>query len=547
MNVGRAGRADSAIVEAIAKCAVAVARARNREQVIDAVVDQVMSLGASSASVLLVADDDESRLRLVAHRNLTPALVEGVALVTRDSPHLASRAVATGELQIIEDLDLLDPELLPARDLLVHTRSRSMLCAPLSAFGRLLGVLTWTYPEPLRASTEDRAAIRALAALFAIGIAKAVTQGSVEHEATYRQLVDEVAHRQRVEAALRDRETRLRAVFDHTLEFLGLLSADGVLLEANRTSLDFVAKTRADVVGKPFRDAPWWSESTELQDRLSAAIEQAARGEHARFEAQHTGGGGERLPVDFSVSPVRDENGTVVLLVPEGRDITERKEQERQREEWISIIAHDLRQPINAIHLWTHLLSKGATGEHAEGLAHIATSIKHLTRMTSDLLDASRVEAGRMELRRRATDVEQLVRDAIARHVEAGRDVRVEKRGTIPQLEIDAERIEQVLANLLSNSQKYGHADAPLEITIARADEGVRLSVTNSGEGIDAKDLPLLFRRFSRTARARAGKPTGAGLGLYIAAGLVEAHGGRVWADSEPGAQTTFHVLLPLP
>jgi GAF domain-containing protein len=275
MNVVQAGPADSAIVETIAKCAVAVARARNREEVIDAVVDQVMALGASSASVLLAAENDERRLRLVAHRNLTPALVEGVANVTLDSPHLASRAAATRELQIIEDLAEIDPGLLSARNLLVHTHSRSMLCAPLLAFGRVLGVLTWTHPQPVRASTADRAAIRAIAELFAIGIAKA--EGGTPLETTYQQLVSEVAHRQQIEAVLRDRETRLRAIFDHTFEFIGLLSTDGILLEANRASLEFIGKTRGDLVGRPFRDAPWWSGSPELQDRLSAAIARAAR------------------------------------------------------------------------------------------------------------------------------------------------------------------------------------------------------------------------------------------------------------------------------
>ena len=149
-----------------------------------------------------------------------------------------------------------------------------------------------------------------------------------------------------------------------------------------------------------------------------------------------------------------------------------------------------------------------------------------------------------MTLHRQAADVEKLVRDTIARHVGEVHDVRIEVAGTVPRLEIDAEPIEQVLANLLSNASRYGRAGTPIEVRVSGSD-GVTVSVTNWGEGIDAEEMSLLFRRFSRTARARAGRPAGVGLGLYIAAGLVEAHGGRLSAESEPGARTTFHVQLP--
>jgi len=535
---GQSGMKGIASVAAVARCAAVIVGATTIQEVIDAIVDQVMELGASSAAVHLTADDDERSLRLAAHRNVSPALFSS------HSPHLASRAAETKELQAIYDFDRIDRTLVSARKLLEDTKSRSMFSAPLLAFGRLQGVLTWTLPKSHRPSARDRAALASMAEVFAIGIAKARSSVPATDPTPYGQLVAEVARRHGLEAIVHERETRLRAIFDHTFEFIGLLSTDGVLLEANQTALDFVGATREQVVGRKFAEGPWWSEAQSARDMLENAIERAALGEVVRFEATHPGRDGRQIVVDFTLSPVRDESGEVVFLVPDGHDITERKEWERQREEWISIIAHDLRQPISAIQLWTRLLSAEGRDDRDEAIAHIRTSIKHLARMTSDLLDASRVEAGRMTLHRLETDLEKLVHDTVARQGIEGREIRIDVCGPIPRLHLDAERIEQVLGNLLSNAIKYGRPETVVEIRLVFDGDAV-LSITNRGDGIDPSEMPLLFRRFHRTAKARAGARAGVGLGLYIAAGLVEAHGGRLWAESEQGATTTFHVRLP--
>jgi signal transduction histidine kinase len=106
-------------------------------------------------------------------------------------------------------------------------------------------------------------------------------------------------------------------------------------------------------------------------------------------------------------------------------------------------------------------------------------------------------------------------------------------------------RIEQVLANLLSNAAKYGDAHAPIQLRIDRITTEVQIAVTNRGKGIAADELPRLFDRFARSPAAAGSGVPGLGLGLYITKEIVEAHGGRIWAESEPGKRTTFHVVLP--
>jgi two-component system cell cycle sensor histidine kinase/response regulator CckA len=141
---------------------------------------------------------------------------------------------------------------------------------------------------------------------------------------------DESMAQQRIEALerelreAREREHRLRVVFDHAFQFIGLLSPEGVLLEANRSSLEFVGASPADVVGRPFADTPWWTHAPELQARLREAIDEASKGRFCRFEATHVAADGAIHTVDFSIKPVF-EAGTIGSLVVEGRDITDRK------------------------------------------------------------------------------------------------------------------------------------------------------------------------------------------------------------------------------
>ena len=134
--------------------------------------------------------------------------------------------------------------------------------------------------------------------------------------------------RQRTELALRQSEQKFRAIFDQTFQFIGLLEPDGTLIEANKTSLDFIGLTPEDVRGQPFWKTPWWTISTEIQENLKQAIHRAARGDFVRFEVEHPGTENRVVTVDFSLTPIKDETGQVIMLIPEGRNISERKQAE---------------------------------------------------------------------------------------------------------------------------------------------------------------------------------------------------------------------------
>ena len=134
--------------------------------------------------------------------------------------------------------------------------------------------------------------------------------------------------RQQVAATLRKSEQKFRAIFDRSFQFIGLLEPNGNLIEANKTALDFIGLTPDDVRGKPFWETPWWSGSSEAQRLIQQGIERAAKGNFVRFEVEHPGTDNRVVTVDFSLTPIEDETGQVTLLIPEGRNISDRKQAE---------------------------------------------------------------------------------------------------------------------------------------------------------------------------------------------------------------------------
>ncbi len=158
--------------------------------------------------------------------------------------------------------------------------------------------------------------------LFGNSIPQKEADGSI----LWHGFITDVTERKRTESALRASEDRFQAIFDHTFQFIGLMNTDGTLIEANRSALQFAGLREEDVIGRLFWNTPWWTHSAELQARLREAVLEAAGGTLVRFEATHPSPTGELAYVDFSVKPVRNKDGEITLLIPEGRDITERKQ-----------------------------------------------------------------------------------------------------------------------------------------------------------------------------------------------------------------------------
>lgn len=246
----------------------------------------------------------------------------------------------------------------------------------------------------------------------------------------------------------------------------------------------------------------------------------------------------------------------VAVLMTEAFIIESAKEHaewERQREEFLSVVAHDLRSPIGAINLGAAALERLV--EHVEGLdtdralrllRNMESSASNLDRMVSDLLDTSRIEARRLKIEAESLELCALVRSVVARASAATMDrpINVLLPESLPKVAADPARIEQILVNLLSNAAKYSTPGSEIRVEAFDRAIEIEVAVTNEGRGLTPEESKKLFTRFYRS-RADSGRVSGMGLGLYIVKGLVEAHGGRIWVDSEPGKYATFAFTIP--
>jgi len=245
---------------------------------------------------------------------------------------------------------------------------------------------------------------------------------------------------------------------------------------------------------------------------------------------------GTEVPV---IATIRSTGGrTVVALRPSG---------ERSGIAVISTVAHELRSPLTSVKGYTSLMLNRWDRLKDEQKLMMLEQVHHdadrVTRLVTELLDISRLETGQLVLRRQMVDVPALAVSVVEK-VRLGipdLDCAIVFPHGFPRVNADADKVEQVLTNLVENAAKYGH---PTDMTVTGdvADTSVGVAVHDIGEGIPAADLPRVFTKFFRGDH---GRPSGTGLGLWITRGLVEAHGGHITATSEPGKGSTFRFTLP--
>jgi len=218
---------------------------------------------------------------------------------------------------------------------------------------------------------------------------------------------------------------------------------------------------------------------------------------------------------------------------------------EAQRRGLLADVAHELRTPLSVIRGNVEGMLDGLYPADEAHLAPVLEETAVMARLLDDLQTLSTAEAGVLRLHRERVDPGALVQDAVAafraRADAAGVTLECRAAGGVPELDVDPVRIGEVLANLLSNAVRHTPSGGSVAAVVEPSAAGVSFTVSDTGRGIDAADLPYVFDRFVKSADSG-----GAGLGLAIARSLVQAHGGRITADSEPGRGTTMRFVLPL-
>lgn len=222
---------------------------------------------------------------------------------------------------------------------------------------------------------------------------------------------------------------------------------------------------------------------------------------------------------------------------------------EELRRNMIADISHELRTPLTIMRGDLEALLDGVYEPTQESISAIHEETLLLSRLVDDLHELSLAESGELHIEKGPTDLIKLI-DRVTVNIKPkleGRKIKLQVKipPNLPQLTIDADRVEQVLFNLLSNAERYTPRGGKITLSVKERETEVQISVSNTGSGIAPEDLPHIFERFYRGDKSRSRASGGAGLGLAIAKQLVEAHGGRIWAESEPDQEAVFTFALP--
>jgi PAS domain S-box-containing protein len=270
---------------------------------------------------------------------------------------------------------------------------------------------------------------------------------------------------------------------------------------------------------------------------------------------------GKDIDVSVTLSPIRDPSGHIIGAAKVARDISERRkieravEADRIKSEFLANMSHELRTPLNAIIGFTELMYRGKVGpvapNHHEYLGDILTSSKHLLQLINDVLDLSKVESGKMDLRPEAVNLRRVVSEVrdILRGLISDKHIAfsVHIDESLNTAWLDPARLKQVLYNYLSNAINFTEERGRIDVRLTREGHSAfRLEVEDTGVGIRPEDMSRLFAEFVQIDAGSAKRYQGTGLGLALTKSIVELHGGRVEVRSTRGQGSTFCAVLPL-
>jgi len=329
---------------------------------------------------------------------------------------------------------------------------------------------------------------------------------------------------------------RLAAVLDRMTDGVLIADAGGQVQFANPAierlfDIQKAVGRRVVEVLHQSRLIETWQRSRETGETQEESVELSAR---RRF-------------LQLVVLPDRQAGGSLLLV----QDLTRVRRLETVRRDFISNISHELRTPLASLKSLTETLRDGALEDPKAAtrfLGRIETEVDALTQMTTELLELSRIESGQVPLERQAVPAAALLLSAAermrAQAERAGLVLRLDTVQDKTEVWADPPRLEQVLVNLIHNAVKFTRPGGEVVLAAQTEPDFVCFSVRDSGVGIPSDDLERIFERFYKADRARSGG--GTGLGLSISRHLVEAHGGRIWAESTEGQGSTFYFTIPV-
>jgi PAS domain S-box-containing protein len=366
----------------------------------------------------------------------------------------------------------------------------------------------------------------------------------------FNAFIHDITERKQTEEAIRQSEQRFRTLTTHAPVGIFLTDAEGDYLFVNKRWCEIAGITPEDATGRGWAEALHREDRQRVSDEWYTAVQ---AGREVASEYRYQPRQGEAIWVYSSAVALRDDTGQITGYLGTVTNITERKQAEQMKSDFVSFVTHQLRTPLAGIK-WLLELAAEEGEVPPETLSYIQDareSAERLITLVNDLLDISRLERGKLTITPQEIQLGALTQSVLEEVgpliQEQGHRLSVISADSIPPVLMDQQLMRQVILNLTSNAIKYTPPNGEIAIEIGREGSHLRWSIHDSGIGIPKEALPRLFEKFYRAENALTVETEGTGLGLYLVRLILEQCAGRIWCESEEGKGTTFHFTLPLP
>jgi PAS domain S-box-containing protein len=504
---------------ALAETARVVTASLNLDEVLQRITDQTLRSLEVEAASLAMLDEDSGDLEFKVASGKSAASVVGIRLKRGEG--IAGWVADHGEPVVIPNVNA-DPRFYAELDRQIGFETHAVACAPIQVQERTIGVLEAINPQRSEIAPEELELLMGIAGLAGTAIAHA-------------QLFEET----------QDARRRYAGLFEDSVDPILITDLEGGITDANRSAQTFLGYDREQLLETSVLEVHTEAEEGARPEDLS----QLQPGETLFYDGEALHSDGHVLPIEVHVK--RIDIGLQPFLQWILRDVSERQALDELRADLTSMIFHDLRSPLGNVISSLEVLrtSMSTEDETLQSVLSIALrSSRRLSRLVESLLDLGQLEAGKAVLHMTSASLPSVVAEAVEEvHPVAeakGHLLQFELARDLPPVEMDVDMIRRVIINLLENAVKYTRTGGRIGISAQRGDDEVHVSVSDTGPGIAPRDQAVIFEKFARMHHE--GRPKGLGLGLAFCRLAVEAHGGRIWVDSEVGKGSTFHFTLPV-
>ena len=360
---------------------------------------------------------------------------------------------------------------------------------------------------------------------------------------TFNQLAEQIEETQ---DAMESERNRLNSVLSHMSDGVVATDRRGKVITINDMALSLLGISKEAAVGQNILNLLDIEKDYTLRKILESTEELLIERNESNY------GDNKIIRVEFSM--IRRESGFISGLVAVLHDVTEQEQNERDRREFVSNVSHELRTPLTSMRSYIETLSEGAWQDQEMAPRFLKITLDEtdrMIRMINDLLDLSRMDNGNLKLNIEMVNFNELVNFVLDRFdviiANSEKKYRIVREFTQRPLfvEVDTDRMIQVIDNIMNNAIKYSPDGGKITVRLMETHNNVILSITDQGLGIPKKDISRIFERFYRVDKARARKQGGTGLGLAISKEVVKALGGTIWATSVENYGSTFYISLP--